>query len=171
MPRIGLISDSHASAAITGRAAALLADRGAEMLLHLGDICSEPVLDALLAPAPGAGSPLPVHIVFGNMDFETESLGRYARRLGIEVDHPAGRLDCGAARLAFMHGHEKSPVLAALEEGVDYLCYGHTHVAADERHGKTRMINPGALYRTPAPSVALLDTGTDTLEKVAVPKG
>ena len=170
MPRIGLISDSHASAGITARAAGLLTDGGAEILLHLGDICSEPVLDALLVPAPGDGSPLPVRIVFGNMDFETASLGRYAQMLGIEVDHPAGRMDLGTARLAFTHGHEASTVMAALRDGVDYLCYGHTHVAADERRGKTRMINPGALYRTPAPSVAILDTSTDTLQTIAVPK-
>ena len=37
------------------------------------------------------------------------------------------------------------------------MCYGHTHVAAIERHGKTLALNPGALYRANPHSLAIVD--------------
>ena len=168
MPRIGLIADSHGLAERTTRAAAQLAEDGAEMLLHLGDICAESVLDALLVAPPKSQSPLPVYIVFGNMDFEVGRMARYAGLLGIAVHHPIGRLSLGDADVAFTHGHDRSLLIDALDDGVDYLFYGHTHVAADDREGETRMINPGALHRTSAPSVALLDTDTDVLTRIPI---
>ena len=168
MPRIGLIADSHGLAEPTTRAAARLAEDGAEMLLHLGDICAESVLDALLVAPPGSQPSLPVHIVFGNMDFEISSMARYAGSLGIAVHHPTGRLSMGNVDVAFTHGHDRPLLIDALDDGVDYLFYGHTHVAADHREGETRMINPGALHRTPAPSVALLDTDTDVLTSIPI---
>jgi len=169
MPRIGLISDSHGHAEITRRAAAMLAEAGAQVLLHLGDICSESVIDTLLVSAPGESQPLPVHLVFGNMDFDVAAMGRYARSLGICVDHPVGRLDCGPVSLVFLHGHDQAALIGPLEEQIAYICYGHTHVADDRHRARTRMINPGALSRTAAPSVALLDTEADLLESIAVP--
>jgi hypothetical protein len=41
-------------------------------------------------------------------------------------------------------------------------------VRRDERVGKTRLINPGALHRTPQRSVAVLDTATDGLHFLKV---
>ena len=51
----------------------------------------------------------------------------------------------------------------ALDDGVRYLCHGHTHARADGRQGPTRVINPGALFRATVYSVAVLDPETDQL--------
>ena len=59
MPIIGLISDSHGDAPITRRAAELLARRGADLLLHLGDVGNEAVIDALLVTSADSDQPLP----------------------------------------------------------------------------------------------------------------
>ena len=48
-----------------------------------------------------------------------------------------------------------------------WVCHGHTHRTRDERIGKVRVINPGALKspRDPRhPTVAVLDTEADMLE-------
>ena len=37
------------------------------------------------------------------------------------------------------------------------VCYGHTHVAAIDRHGETLVVNPGAIYRADPHSVAVVD--------------
>ena len=50
----------------------------------------------------------------------------------------------------------------------DYLLHGHTHVRRDERVGKVRIINPGALHRAREKTVAVLDTDTDRLTFVRV---
>jgi predicted phosphodiesterase len=40
------------------------------------------------------------------------------------------------------------------------VCYGHTHVAAIDRHGDTLVVNPGAIYRASRHTVAIVDLPT-----------
>ncbi len=169
MARIGLLSDSHGRAAVTRQAVAILVEQGAELLVHLGDIESPQVLDELLVPGTD-GSVLPVHVVFGNVDYDAEDLGRYARSLGIEVAHPVGTLTFDGRELVFMHGHDGRAMAQALLREVAWLCSGHTHRPGDVRQGATRLINPGALHRAPQYTVALLDTAGDELRFYSVPR-
>jgi hypothetical protein len=71
--------------------------------------------------------------------------------------------------LVFQHGHVPADMQRALAEGVDFLCHGHTHVPRDERVGRTRIINPGALHRASKHTAALLDLPAGRLRFVAVP--
>lgn len=160
MPLIGLLSDSHGDALMTRVAVSTLVSQGATILLHLGDICSMNVIDALIVDPP-----LQSRLVFGNNDhYEIPSMTRYAQRLEIHVDHPVGRLDLGNAKtLVFLHGDDHHAMIQALEEKVTYLCHGHTHRATDRREGPTRILNPGALHRAREYTVALLDTDQDTV--------
>jgi acyl-CoA thioester hydrolase len=48
MTRVGILSDSHGNVGTTARAARLLLDAGADILIHLGDIGSGEVLEALI---------------------------------------------------------------------------------------------------------------------------
>lgn len=175
MPRIGLLSDSHGRAGTTQRAVDLLCAQDADLLLHLGDVGTVEVIDALCAPGKDGTGQLEAHVVFGNTDWDTHTLQRYAQDLGITVDHPLGRLDLGdGGEVVFCHGHEQDCMDAALREqphAPRYLCHGHTHRAADTRVGPTRIINPGALFRASTYTVALLDTETDTLTFHEVPDG
>ena len=143
---IGVLSDSHGHADTTARAVAALADEGAQMLLHLGDIGTEEVIDELVGRN--------ARIVFGNCDWELAALSHYAEQVGVQVDHPMGTLEVDGRRIAFTHGHIVSLMSDALDEGVDYLFHGHTHEIRDDRVGDTRMINPGA--RTTRPTIPRL---------------
>jgi predicted phosphodiesterase len=58
----------------------------------------------------------------------------------------------------------------ALASGADYLLHGHTHVTRDERVGKTRLINPGALFRAARYTAAVLDPSSDDVELIEVSK-
>jgi putative phosphoesterase len=162
MMLLGVLSDSHGHADVTGRAVRALLDEGAELLLHLGDIGTEAVLDEL------AGHP--ARIVFGNCDWNLRELARYAEGVGIEVDHPAGRIELGGRRVVFTHGHLAGVVQEALDEGVEYLLHGHTHEVRDERIGRTRVINPGALHRAARYTSALLDPVEDQLRWIPIAK-
>lgn len=175
MALIGLLSDSHGRAGITRRAVQLLLDRGAKLLLHLGDIGTSEVLDALAPGMPrsqtGAGAgpgPIESHLVFGNADVDARGLATHARMLGLRVDHPAGRLDLAGRALVFTHGDNPALLARALAEGVAYLCHGHSHHREDQRRGPTRIINPGALCRAAGYSVALLDTDHDRVDFIPV---
>jgi putative phosphoesterase len=168
--KVGLLSDSHGRASTTQRAVRRLLDEGADLLLHLGDIGNVDVIDAMVDRIDRNGSLRPpVHVVFGNVDWDTAGLARYARSLGIEVDDPVGRLTLDGKSVSYQHGHVPAAMAQALAEGVDYLFHGHTHKTRDEQIGPTRVINPGALFRAADYTVALLDTATGEVRFLPVP--
>ena len=164
--KIGILSDSHGRTKRLASALKALLDRGAEAVVHCGDICAVECLEALCACG------VPAHVVAGNMDRHVARLQTAAARGGanfawevIEVDLGDGR------RLAATHGSDEA-VLEQLVSGGQfaYVCHGHTHRRRDERIGAVRVINPGALYhpRDGKPTVALLDCRTDQLEFLGV---
>jgi len=153
---IGILSDTHDHVEITAAAVSLLKDRGAEFFIHCGDVGSEQVLDQL------AG--LPAAFVFGNCDWDSDGLARYASHIGLACHGRLADLTLDGKRFAVLHGDDsalRQRILIA--QNHDYLLQGHTHVRMDDRVGKTRLINPGALYRARQKTVATLDTGTDQL--------
>lgn len=148
-----------------------LLEHGTQVLLHLGDIGGIEVIDALVAVSPKSTAPVKAHVVFGNCDWDTELMARYATDLGVQVDHPVGRLNLGDDELVFMHGHDHQAMADALKQQVRWLCHGHSHETLDRRQGSTRVINPGALQRAPTYTVALLETETDHLMFFSVHDG
>lgn len=175
MTRLGLLSDSHGDAVITHRAVAMLLERQADRLVYLGDVGTVQVLDALAVTFPEGraeeGRRVPVHVVFGNTDYDPGPLDRYALDLGFTVDHPAGRLTLDGKTLAFTHGHLSDVMHGAIADGCDYLLHGHTHLADDATIEQTRVICPGALTRASPLSVALLEVGSGILHTIPVPRG
>ena len=160
--RIGILADSHGRVTVTAQAVRTLLDAGAEMLIHLGDVEREQVIEEL------AGHN--AHIVFGNCDWNTDALARCATHLGVTVDDPIGRINIGSKQITFTHGHLPHLMQQALADGTDFLLHGHTHQLRDERIGSTRVINPGALFRAPRYTVGVLDPETDTLEIIELTK-
>lgn len=160
MPKLGLISDSHGLARLTGIGGALLIKHGAEALVHLGDVCSLAVLDAMLFEND-KGEMIPVHVTWGNNDEFSgpEDWNRYAQSLGMTVYYPSGVLfPEGPGAVGITHGHLQNELKALIERKCPYVLHGHSHVARDVKVGASRVINPGALYRVAKASVALLDT-------------
>ncbi|MEM9414279.1 MAG: metallophosphoesterase family protein [Planctomycetota bacterium] len=172
---MGLLSDSHGDADVTRRAVQMLLDAGADRLLHLGDVNTVQVLDALAVHFPEghpeAGQRVPVHVVFGNTDYDAASFARYAAGLGLIVDHPTGRLMLEGKLIAFTHGHLGADMDAAVADGCDYLLHGHTHLADDRTVRGTRVICPGALTRASPLTAATLDLKSGKLDMITVPGG
>ncbi|MCX5658920.1 MAG: metallophosphoesterase family protein [Planctomycetota bacterium] len=168
MPRLGLLSDSHGRGEITRRAVELLLQHRIDRLIHLGDICCESVLDAMIVVAPETKSGdtatrVPASLVLGNNDFDRDKMILYAQTMGLDVADPVGRMQVEAGELVYLHGDDESAMARALRAKPAYLCHGHSHLRRDERSGPTRIINPGALYRATEYSVAVLDTAADAL--------
>jgi len=170
LARIGLLSDSHGRARTTRRGVDVLLEQSPDVLIHLGDIGTMEVIDTLAVNQPGSDEQIQAHLVFGNTDWDTEALARYAESLGIIIDDPMGELDTEQGKLCFTHGHREDLMQMAAEQGARYLCHGHTHRSVDQSEGRTRIINPGALFRARSYSVALLDTAEDKLEFFTVPE-
>lgn len=160
--KIGILSDTHGRAEIMRQAIELLRDAGAEHYLHCGDVGDSELLDLL------AG--LPAGFVWGNCDFDRTELRRYADHLDVTCFGDAGEIELDGKIIGIMHGDDSRRVQAALrEQHYDYLLLGHTHVPRDERVGKIRIINPGALFRAAVKTVALLDTAADDVRLIELP--
>lgn len=159
---LGLLSDTHDQVERAAGAAALLAAEGAEVLIHLGDLTGPAVVRAV------AGAGLPCHYVWGNNDYDLETLERTIAATGGSVLGRGGVLELGGRRVAATHGHLTGEFRRLLLERPDYLLFGHTHQALDERDGPTRQVNPGALHRARRWTVAVLDLVRDEVRFHAV---
>ena len=158
---LGILSDTHGHIEPMKKAVELLRQRGAEHFLHCGDVGSTRILDCL------AG--LPASFVFGNTDYHRVELEKYAALLGIKCCGEFGDLNRGGKAIALMHGDDYALKQRIIDEQrFDYLLLGHTHQTLDQRVGKLRIINPGALHRAARKTAALLDTEGDLLEFLAV---
>ncbi len=158
--RIGILSDTHDRIDRTTRAVRLLEESGAEALVHCGDLTTPDVVHEC--------GLLPCHFVFGNNDFDEIGLRAAIDAVGGLCLGWGGEVTLAGRRIAVAHGDLPAEI-RRLEEGLpDYLLLGHSHVPRDERIGPTRLINPGALHRAAAWTVALLDLDTDSLRFMKV---
>ncbi|HET9262190.1 MAG TPA: metallophosphoesterase family protein [Vicinamibacterales bacterium] len=122
---IGLISDTHGLI----RQEALDALRGAEIILHAGDVGGGRVLRELRALAP-------VRAVFGNVDDPQDP--DLEKSIDLEVD---------GVRVHVSHGHElgrPTPEKLLSAHAAHVIVYGHTHEALVHHAGTRIVINPGA---------------------------
>lgn len=165
------MSDTHGQAQTAVRAVNVLLRQRIDSLLHMGDVGSTNVIDALAVVNPSTGKPLDAHLVFGNTDFDYASLGDYATGLGIRNHHPVGSVETPRGKLVFAHGDDETAIIDALAAKAAYFCHGHTHVYAQRRVDQTLIINPGALFRANPYTVAVLDTEKETVEFYQVEHG
>ena len=163
-----MLSDAHGDAEMARRGVTALIKAGARSLIYLGDVCGDGVIDALAGVTDAHGSPIPARLVFGNMDFDDVVMTAYAESIGVGVDHPCGRYRCGESLLVATHGHLSGFEESAIGIGADYFLHGHSHKVRDERLGKTRICNPGALHRARPLTVGILDCFRDTFEVIKV---
>jgi len=153
---VGILSDTHDHVAPTTTALNLLRQAGAEYYIHCGDVGGTAIFDLL------AG--LPLAFVWGNTDYDRVELQGYAESLQLTCHDELAELELGGAHIAVTHG-DNAHVLRQIISGRkhQYLVHGHTHVARDQVLNGLRWINPGAVHRSPRPSVAVLDTVTEKL--------
>jgi putative phosphoesterase len=153
MMLLGILSDSHGQHRLVAEALRLFDGLGVEYVIHCGDVGSTAVLDYLVGR--------PCSFVWGNMDAMHLGLRGYPAKVGLPPPKPPLRLELGGKVLLVFHGHERGFHEALRVGQADYFLHGHTHYARDERVGRVRVINPGALYHAAPKSVATLDTAAD----------
>jgi len=153
---VGILSDSHGYFRMVSRALALFDSLVVEHIIHCGDVGDERVFDEFVGRS--------LTFVWGNTDFPSPALLAYLR--GVNIEPPSGvpaRVELEGKRFAVFHGHEAGFGRALMSPDSDYILHGHTHVRRNERFGRCRVINPGALHRARPKTVATLDTVTDAL--------
>jgi len=154
---IGLLSDTHDDLDATIAAMRVLRGAGAEFFIHAGDLGSDQILDVFAGDQAA--------FVFGNNDFDRRELARYSGTIGVQCLDAYGEITVGGKLFAVTHGDDPVRLRKIqTEQRHDYLITGHTHIRRDEKLGRIRWINPGALHRTRQKTVAVLDPATDVLK-------
>ena len=161
--RLGIISDTHDQLDRTKRAVDLLQSHGAETLVHCGDLCTSPILEACAV--------LPLWFVFGNNDCdEVPDLLVASREMNATCLKWGGVAHIGGKKVGVTHGHLRTDINRVLSEHPDYLLSGHSHMSHDSVVDSVRHINPGAIYRAAKYTVAILDLVTEELTFITVPR-
>jgi putative phosphoesterase len=111
-----------------------------------------------------------VYFVRGNMDRSAvKALKKStAAQAGAHWLGKGRELELHGRRIAVLHGDRADLYETLLFSEPDYLFKGHTHRRHDERLGRTRIINPGAVggVRYEPRSVAVLDLVDDRLHVI-----
>jgi uncharacterized protein len=158
--RVVVLADTHAPRRWRGcppRVAEQL--RGADLILHAGDVCTASVLAELTAYAPVAA-------VVGNNDAPevaewgaTETAELDLDGLSVAMIHDSGP---AAGRLARMR--RRFPA-------ADLVVFGHSHIPLDERTKDLRIFNPGSptdRRRQPHGTLGVLHIGRGRLLKAEI---
>jgi len=144
MQRIFVLADTHNRLPQRVKEIA----RGADEIWHLGDVCTETVIDELRAVRPR------ITVVRGNCDSN--------------LDWPLV-VDLERSGLNFRLQHvppDQTP------NDVDVVLHGHTHVPRNERRGSILFLNPGCVTRAnqgAPPSVAWLEIADGKMNWKLVP--
>jgi putative phosphoesterase len=147
---LGVLSDTHSHVEYTQDAVRILRNLGVEVALHCGDIGAVSII-------PVFGD-LPAHFVLGNVDWNEQEMRDAIALAGHTYHGRFGRLEIEDRRIAFLHGDDEQLLRRTIAEAdVDLVCYGHTHVAEHHFENGKLVVNPGAVWRSQPPSVALLD--------------
>ena len=133
MMRIVVLSDTHAPRRWKSCPPAVAAHlRGADLIMHAGDVCTAAVLDELAQYAP-------VTAVAGNNDGPDVEVWGAAETAALA---PEG------LRVAMIHDSGPSagrlPRMRARFPAADLVVFGHSHIPLDDEGGDLRIFNPGS---------------------------
>jgi putative phosphoesterase len=161
--KVGLLADSHDRLPAIATLVRMMAERGAEMLLHAGDFCAPFSIPALLGPQ------LPVGGVFGRNDGDRQGLlGKAAAGIGVELFESPHAFEVGGRQVLLVH--DIGEVQARSVESHSLVVHGCSHRSECRTRGDTLIINPGEacgwVYGTP--SGAVLDLETNEVELLAL---
>lgn len=133
--------------------------RGADVILHAGDVCTAFVLDELAEYAP-------VHAVLGNNDGPDVAAWGAPERL---------ELDLGGLAVAMVHDSGQSRGRTARMRrwfpGADLVVFGHSHIPLDETGDGVRIFNPGSptdRRRQPHGTLGVLDVRDGRLAEAKI---
>ncbi len=131
--RVVVVSDTHAPRRWKSCPPAVAGQlRGADLILHAGDVCTAGVLDELRQYAP-------VQAVIGNND------GPDVAAWGAE---PTLEDDLAGLRVAMLH--DSGPAAGRLARmrrafpAARLVVFGHSHIPLDEHDERLRIFNPGS---------------------------
>lgn len=168
--KICIVSDSHDNRFLLKAAVEDARRRGAEAVLHCGDVVAPTTL-RILNPVG-----LPVHVIHGNNTGDTYSMARLSHDPD-SVIHYHGQdagIELAGKRIFIVHYPHYARAMGTTGEW-DIVCCGHDHRAliapiANIQQGTTLFVNPGTVGGVGAePTYAMGDLANMQFEILPVP--
>lgn len=170
--KICILSDSHDHIPLLDAAAAEAKERGAEAILHCGDVVAPSTFKCMNKYG------IPVHAIHGNNTGDLYTLGQMATRPNNVIEYYGmdAKLTIAGKRIFMVHYPHYARAMATTGDW-DLVCCGHTHNYKFEsvpniKGGHTPLLNPGTIGGvggSPATYV-MLDLETMEIEKFEIPK-
>lgn len=157
--KIGILSDTHDHGPRTSEVLEIFRQEGVRELIHCGDMTRVATAELF--------RDFTLHHVLGNNDFDSIGLSLTIQEFG--PGSGSGEIFTGeidGKLFAAIHGHRLAALTQLIQsQRYDYVLTGHTHRVRDERIGRTRVINPGALggARRDRRNFCILEIETDDL--------
>lgn len=161
--QIGIMSDTHNKLTSVHQALEILRARKVFQIIHCGDLSDDRLLQQFYG--------FRIYLAFGNADFATGAISLAVKELELEgLTGEDLEFSLDGRQFFVSHGHHPARLQHAIDSGsYDYILTGHTHTFRNERQGRCRVINPGALGGNKGNySFAILDTELDILERFPV---
>lgn len=168
--KICIVSDSHDRRAHLASAVEDAKARGAEVVLHCGDLVAPSTLHA----AQPFG--LPIHVIHGNNMGDIAALCKLCSKSGSLVTYHGqdASIELNDKRIFIVHYPHYARAMAATGD-YDLVCNGHEHKAHIDRitnvkGGETIMLDPGSVGGVSAKATYVLgDLGSMEFEILEVP--
>jgi len=154
--KVCIVSDSHDRADAFAAAVGQAASRGAQAVVHCGDVIGAQTLKGAMKLR------LPMHVIHGNNVGDTTMLHRLADESGglLRYHGADARLELAGRRIFVIHYPDYGYAMACTGEW-DLVCCGHSHQAETRRvrnvrGGESWLVNPGTVAGLAAPPTWML---------------
>ena len=154
--KLCILSDSHDNRRLLDHAVEDAKARGAEVVLHCGDVVAPTTLRVLQKHG------LPVHVIHGNNMGDTYSLGKLGCEPSSVVQYHGqdAALEFAGKKIFMVHYPQYARALATTGEW-DVVCCGHDHRTEIRwvkhiQDGQTLLINPGTVGGVGSPPTYIL---------------
>ncbi len=170
--KVCILSDSHDHIPLLDFAVAEARQRGAEAILHCGDVVAPSTLKCLNKHT------LPVHVIHGNNTGDLYTLGQIVNQpnnviqyYGMDAD-----IELDGKRIFLVHYPHYARAMAITGDW-DLVCCGHSHklkiqYLANIKGTETPLVNPGTIGGVgSAPATYIMaDLEEMTFEEYSIPK-
>ncbi len=160
--KFAVISDTHDHLPNIQKALTYIHSQGIDILIHCGDVCAPATLVEIAKQFPGT-----IHYIFGNVDGDPYLIMKRIYEgdaANVKPYKDIGEFEIAGKKVAITH----YPIIAeklAKSGDYDLVFYGHDHLKAQKKIGRTLLANPGNLADLKYPaSFGLYNTSNDSLE-------
>ena len=134
---LGVVSDTHNNVKNTENIISLFNENNVDLVLHTGDITNKNTLERF--------SKLNCNLrgVFGNNDRQEKGLYEVSSKYNFDFREPPYAFSIMQKRIVMFHEPDGIENFLEVNNSIDIVVHGHTHIYREERINKTIVFNPG----------------------------